>query len=223
MFQKENQVSIPRFTSLARGDRSADQCLLSAAGSSTKGKWFLSTGPNSCQTALPCQARPGQWAPQRATAAPEDVTAAATCTHLRGLRGHSPHPHPVNPKCPWASLTPPAQGAKTCLTPQLQWDVTQNTQAPDQSLWAPHKSPSTHQLQFPHCIPWPFRKGQLRSSMWKKLKLFWKVVWTKSFVFSHAWTPSLSWQYHWQQKAVLQKGNTHLNGSWSIYLITNIK
>lgn len=31
-------------------DRSADQCLLCAAGSSTKRKWSLSIGPNSCPT-----------------------------------------------------------------------------------------------------------------------------------------------------------------------------
>lgn len=97
MFQKENQVSITRFTSLARGDRSADQCLLSAAGSSTKGKRSLSTGPNSCQVCTSL-GRPGQRALQTATAALWDLAAAATCLHPEGLCGHSPNPDSSEPQ-----------------------------------------------------------------------------------------------------------------------------
>lgn len=56
MFQKENQVSIPRFTSLARGDRSADQCLLSAAPPRENGPSALAQIPG---PTCPSLSRPG--------------------------------------------------------------------------------------------------------------------------------------------------------------------
>lgn len=94
MFEKENQVSIPRFTSLARGDRSADQCLLSAAGSST-------TGPNSCQTAFPLAGL--AWP----VSSPESHSSSRRwhcCSHL-----HSPR------RAPWAPPKPTAREPQVSL------------------------------------------------------------------------------------------------------------
>lgn len=219
MFQKENQVSIPRFTSLARGDRSADQCLLSAAPPRENGPSALAQIP--AQRAL---LSAGLAWPASSPASQSSSRRSPCCSHLhspwRALWA-LPKPRPVNPKSLWASLTPSAQ---TYLTPEPQWDTTHNTH--DQSLWAPHKSPST--------ILSDTSASSLISTLYsmalqKKTAEIPAVEKTEKLneqnlsFFPHARTPSLSWQHHWQQKTVLQKGKTDLNRPWSTYLITNRK
>lgn len=103
MFQKENQVSITRFTSLALGDRSADQCLLSAAGSSTKGKWSLSIGPNSCQTCTSL-GRPGlARALQKPWQLHEISRLQPPAFTLKGSVGTPQNQTPLNPRCLWVT------------------------------------------------------------------------------------------------------------------------
>lgn len=151
MFQKENQVSITRFTSLARGDRSADQCLLSAAGSSTKGKWSLSTGPNSCQVCTSL-GRPGLASelPRQPRQLREISLLQPPAFTPKGSVGTPQTQTPVSPRVPLGQPHTTGTRAKTCLTPEPQWHATQNAQAHGQSPRAPHKSPSTLLFSLPH-------------------------------------------------------------------------
>lgn len=107
-------------------DRSADQCLLCAAGSSTKRKWSLSIGPNSCPT---CTALGRAGLASQLPKQPQQLQEISLLHPPAFPQGHPPNPDSVNPQCLWLSLTPAAQGAEICLTPEPQWDMSHNTPA----------------------------------------------------------------------------------------------
>lgn len=92
----------------------------------------------------PWQGWPGQPAPQTATAAPGDLTAASTCIPPGGLCGHPPNPDSVNPGCLWLSLTPAAQGAEICLTPEPQWDMSTTPKPTPRAVSELHTGVQTH-------------------------------------------------------------------------------
>lgn len=150
MFQKENQVSITRFTSLARGDRSADQCLLSAAGSSTpreNGPSALAQIPAKC--ALPLAGLASELPKQPRQLCEISLLQPPAFTP-KGSVGTPQTQTPVSPRVPLGQPHTTGTRARTCLTPEPQWDATQNAQAHGQSPRAPHKSPSTLLFSLTH-------------------------------------------------------------------------